>query len=85
MNSNLSLFLSQDEALVLFEVLARFQETDKLSLVNNAEFIALSRVSAQLDKLLVAPFDPNYLNLLAEARTRLSEGYEGQIKRDGGH
>jgi hypothetical protein len=69
--------LTQDEALVLFEFFARFQETDRLRLTNNAEFIALSRISAQIDRVLVQPFRQDYVELLEAARQRLSDGFEG--------
>jgi len=38
--------LSTDEALVLFELFARFSATNELRLRHNAEFVALSRISA---------------------------------------
>lgn len=75
---NLVLKLTSDEALVLFEFLHRFEESDELSLEHVAEYIALLRVSAQLDKSLVAPFDPAYVSLLEGARARLSAGFEGE-------
>lgn len=69
--------LTQDEALVLFEFFARFEETNRLRLMNNAEFIALSRISAQLDRSMVQPFQPDYGELLEAATQRLSNGFEG--------
>ncbi|MBV1775917.1 hypothetical protein KSF73_09335 [Burkholderiaceae bacterium DAT-1] len=77
MNSDIQITLSEDEALVLFEFFARFQETDILQLKNNAEFIALSTVSAQLDKILPHPFLSNYTQLLNEAQARLAGDYDG--------
>jgi len=77
MKSDVSIHLSKDEALVLFELLSRFQETDNLCLKNNAEFVALSRVSGQLDKALLEPFMANYTALLAAAQARVAEGFEG--------
>jgi hypothetical protein len=69
--------LSPDQALVLFEVLARFRQTDQLRIKNNAEFIAVSEVRAQLEETLVELFSPDYGQLLAEAQQRLADGYEG--------
>lgn len=69
--------LTQDEALVLCEFFARFQASNRLRLNNNAEFIALSRISAQIDRVLVQPFQPDYVELLEAARQRLSDGFEG--------
>jgi hypothetical protein len=77
MNDLVNLPLSQDEALVLSELLARFEQTGKLTLAHNAEFLAVSRLAALLDKALVAPFDPSYSSLLSRARERLAAGYEG--------
>jgi hypothetical protein len=64
---------------------ARFAENDDFALRHNAEFVAFSRVSAQLDKSLAAMFDPKYLELLAAAQGRVAAGYEGKAPgvRDG--
>lgn len=77
MDRPIEIRLTQDEALVLFEFFARFQETNRLRLINNAEFIALSRISAQIDRMLVQPFSQDYGELLEAARQRLSDGFEG--------
>ncbi len=77
MRSNVDLVISQDEALVLFDLLARFTETGKLTLAHNSEFVALSRISAQLDKTLVEPLAANYDSLLTQARSRVAAGFEG--------
>jgi hypothetical protein len=77
MSDNILLRVSHDEALVLFEMLSRFRETNKLWLAHNAEFLALSEISAQLDKALVEPFQKNYMQLLGDAQNRLAEGFEG--------
>lgn len=74
----ISIALTQDEALVLFEFFARFAETNRFSLEHNAEFLAFSHVSAQIDKVLVEPFDSDYSSLLAAARGRIAEGFEGR-------
>lgn len=77
MNAAVKLSLTQDQALVLFEFFARFQESNRLRLLNNAEFVALSAVAAQIESSLVQPFDHRYGELLAEAQARLGAGYEG--------
>ena len=69
--------LSPDEALVLSHMLGRFGRTDRLRLANNAEFVALSAVTAQLDKALVEPFIANYTERLIAARKRVAGDYEG--------
>lgn len=77
MSEPVTLHLSRDEALVLFEFFARFDEDDLFRLRNNAEFVAFMRMAGQLEKALVEPFQSNYGELLASARERLAEGYEG--------
>ena len=78
MSENVSIQLSHDEALVLFEFFSRFCDDDgDFTLRHNAEFIAFMRISAQLDKALVEPFRPEYEQLLSAARDRLAAGYEG--------
>ena len=69
--------LSRDEALVLFELPARFEEASELKLKSNAEFIAVSAIATRLQSVLVEPFDPDYKNIVAEASARLEVGYEG--------
>ncbi len=80
MNENVDISLTKDEALVVFEMLARFCDDDdgKFSLRHNAEFVAFMRISAQLDKALVEPFQPDYRELLVAARERVAAGFEGQ-------
>ena len=77
MPTTVNLELTADEALVLSHMLHRYQQTDRLALANNAEFVALSAVSGQLDTALVEPFMSNYDELLNAARERLAGGYEG--------
>lgn len=77
MSDELILTIPHDDALVLFELFARFSESNQFALRHNSEFIALSRISALLDKSLVEPFLPNYDSLLEQARSRVSAGFEG--------
>jgi hypothetical protein len=65
--------LSTDEALVLFEFLHRYGDSDTLEVVDQAEQRVLWDVLALLEKTLVAPFDPDYNRLLAEARGRVRD------------
>ena len=67
------LVLSQDEALVLFEWLARYDETDQLSVDGPAERLALWRLHGGLEKVSVAPFKADYAEQLHRARDRLRE------------
>jgi hypothetical protein len=77
MSAPIEIRLTRDEALVLFEFFWRFQEQDRLRLMNNAEFIALSAISAQLDKALTEPLDDDYDQKLYDAQSRVAAGYEG--------
>lgn len=70
-----NLQLGIDEALVLFETLADFQNQSSLALPSNAERLALIRLHGALEKSLVEPFRPDYQNLLERARTRLKDQF----------
>lgn len=77
MTENATIQLSSDEALVLFGMLYRWFEdgetTPVASFEHDAETTVLSdKVLAQLQKQLVAPFDPNYDKLLEKARQNVS-------------
>jgi hypothetical protein len=68
-----SLSLSSDEALVLFELLSRYSESDRLEIIDQAEQRVLWDVCALLEKALVEPFRPDYEELLAAARARVRD------------
>ncbi len=78
MSQNITITLSHDEALVLFEFFSRFDDSDDFTLRHTAEYLAFMRMSAQLDKSLVEPFQPQYQDLLRAARDRIAAGYEGK-------
>ena len=78
MSQNKTITLSHDEALVLFEFFSRFDDSDDFTLRHTAEYLAFMRMSAQLDKMFVEPFDPKYKDLLRAARDRITAGYEGK-------
>lgn len=65
--------LTSDEALVLFEFLQRFSESDKLVLEDQAEQRALWNLTCILEKELAQPFAVNYGELLSQARDRLRD------------
>jgi hypothetical protein len=69
----LSVELTSDEALVLFEFLHRFADTGALTVADQAEERALWNLSASLERVLVAPFASNYEQLLKGARDRLRD------------
>jgi hypothetical protein len=65
--------LTSDEALVLFEFLARFSDREILETGDQAEKRALWNLHALLEKQLVEPFDSGYQKLLKKARARLKD------------
>lgn len=68
--------LTDDEALVLFELLFSYadsQDGRQLVLRHVAERNALWALSAQLEKGVVGPFQQDYQQLLSAARARVEE------------
>ena len=72
-SETVSLDLTPDEALVLFELVSRYSDSDRLETVDQAEQRVLWNLCARLEKALVEPFDPDYAALLAAARHRLRD------------
>ena len=65
--------LTLDEALVLYEFLHRYTESDQLDIADQAEQRALWNLLAVLEKILVEPFDARYVELVTAARERLRD------------
>ena len=66
--------LTKDEALVLFEFLAKTNEVDHPELfVDQAELKMLWLLEGQLERQLAEPFLKNYSCIVAEARNRLRD------------
>jgi hypothetical protein len=68
--------LSDEEALVLYDLLACYGTNDQgrnLAIRNAAERNALWSLQCQLEKKLVAPFRHDYDELLALARQRVED------------
>ena len=80
-SDELAIVVTKDEALVLFEMLSRYGErrpghSDKtLTVLDSAERQALWNLLCCIERELVAPFAPDYAELLAGAKAKLS--YEG--------
>ena len=72
MGDPVTIELTGDEALVLFEWLADL-DTAKLG-VGQAEERVLWNIEAILEKSLVEPFASNYVELVEQARRRILEG-----------
>jgi len=71
--------LDKDEALVLFDLLARL--SDDLEMLEEllpdiAERRVLWRIEGQLEKELAEPFMPNYPKLVEEARNNVRKFFE---------
>lgn len=65
---NVSIALSSAQALVLFDWLTRCDDEGSFTYVHDAEERVVWELQAQLEKLLVEPFDPGYAYLLEKAR-----------------
>jgi hypothetical protein len=66
--------LSNDEALVLFEFLARFcDEKKELAIEDASERRVLCDILCQLESFLVEPFATDYRDLLRRARSRVTQ------------
>ncbi len=65
--------LSRDEALMLFEILHRWEEQGRVAEPeHHAEQIALWNLSCMLESELAEVFDPAWDRLIADARMRLA-------------
>ncbi|HSQ56911.1 MAG TPA: hypothetical protein VLM40_14315 [Gemmata sp.] len=67
------LTLTNDEALVLFEFLSRFLDTNELKIEDQAEQRALWNLQCLLESRLVEILLPNYRELVDQARNRLRD------------
>jgi hypothetical protein len=66
--------LTPDQALVLFEWLAKFNQQENVQFEDQAEQRVLFDLESMLERTLTAPLDPNYKRLLATARDRVRDG-----------
>jgi hypothetical protein len=70
---DVTISLTSDEALVLFDLLHRWEDDDQVAPPQNeAERIALWNLSALLERVMVEPFGPDYTRHVSEAQTRLT-------------
>ena len=67
-NATVNLELTSSQALVLFEYLSRFSDTDDPSIVDQSEQRVLWSLCCALESILVEPFRPDYAELLEAAR-----------------
>lgn len=68
-----ALGLSREEALVLFEWLHRFNQSEGHEFADQAEQRVLWDIEAMLESELVEPLDPKYEELLAAARAKVRD------------
>lgn len=65
--------LSDDEALVLFDFLGRWDATDRFTIVDPSERRVLWDLLASLERQMAQPFRQDYEVLLAAARGRVRD------------
>lgn len=70
-----TLTIGKAEALVLFELLVDFHDEPALAIRDNADRLALVRLGGLLEKTLAEPFMQNYAEIMAEARSQLTEDW----------
>ena len=69
----ITLTLSPDAALVLFELLSRAEASERLGVQHPAEEAVLTQVLGRLERHLVTPFAPDYRERLAAARVGVEQ------------
>jgi hypothetical protein len=72
-SAKILLEIGEDEAILLFELLADFSNQASLEIPAISERLALVRLHGALEKTLVVPFAKNYLDVLSAARKRLAD------------
>ncbi|WP_158974300.1 hypothetical protein [Cellulophaga sp. L1A9] len=70
----INLKVTKDEALVLFEFLARFNQSKHQDIFEDqSEQKILWILEGQLEKKLVEPFRPDYKDIIREARNKIRD------------
>lgn len=70
----INLAITNDEALVLFEFLTRFNQSEYADIFEDqAEQKTLWILEGQLEKQLVEPFRPDYKDIIREARNKIRD------------
>jgi hypothetical protein len=65
--------LTSDEALVLYDWVTRFNQRANTDFADQAEERVLFDLEAMLEKVLVAPLQSDYADLLAQARSNVRD------------
>ncbi len=71
--------ITEDQALVLFELFNRYDKTGSFHFEHPAEYLALQSLARQIDKTSSSVFEPNYAKLLQDARDCIAEGFDGLV------
>lgn len=72
-NDKIALTLSRNEALVLYDFLARFEDSDTLSIQDQAESRILWNLCSDLERSLTELLTADYFALLQEARDKIRD------------
>ena len=73
-NESLKIEITKNEALVLFEFLSRYSDTDILSIKHAGEKQALLNLACTFEKTLPEPFSSDYKKTLESARQKIQDG-----------
>jgi len=73
LENDVKITLTNDEALVLFDFLSRFSDTNKLKIEDQAEERALWNLTCLFEKKLAEPFSAEWVNVIKAARDRLRD------------
>ena len=73
MKENIQINLSNDEALILFQFLARFSDDEILEIADQSEERVLWSIHCDLEKILAEPFTENYAEILEKARKNVRD------------
>lgn len=70
---DVTITLTSDEALVLFDLLHRWEDAGQVSVfAHKSEQVAMWNLSALLERVLVEPLNASHGDLVAAARDRLN-------------
>lgn len=76
MDDKIKLIMSQEEAIIFFAWLSRFNTTQNSDFEDQAEQRVLWNIEASLESLLQAPFSFDYKEILESARAKLRDSTE---------
>ena len=75
-----TLTLTGDEAVVLFELLSRFSETDRLAIEDQAEERVLWDICCLLEKQVAAPLKKDHRKILERAREAVRDKVDPPLR-----